>query len=277
MHILAPTFLNARSKLMVAFQSAAPMHQKRWQGIEVSNDPSSRILDLHSVTLEVPLRGVESLKWYRNDIQPNLPWADDHFDERVCGYPLNPGKTWEYWPWNKSAASFLNRSGMFNHNYMERYWPRWPATYPTKQPNDFCDAPVDIDHQCLGLRGANYGDLDDVVDLLIRDPFTRQAYLPIFFPEDTGIGDGGRKPCTLGYHFYRVGNVMHVYYPMRSCDFAKHFQDDCYLTVRLLLWVLMRLRERGDGWQDVKPGMFTMHMVSCHLFINDFHMLNGDA
>ena len=30
----------------------------------------------------------------------------------------------------------------------------------------------------------------DVIDLLEREPFTRQAYLPIWFPEDTGAFHG---------------------------------------------------------------------------------------
>lgn len=254
------------------FRGAAPVQQRRWQGIEVAHDPSAQILERHNVTLEVPLRGVESLRWYRSDIAPNLPWADDHFDERVCGLPLNPGKTWEYWPWGKNAEKFLDEWGMFNHNYMERYWPKFASYAPSTTKSDMVIDGL-IPHP-TGIRGSTYGDLDDVINLLARDPHTRQAYLPIFFPEDTGVGDGGRKPCTLGYHFYRIGDVMHIYYPMRSCDFAKHWQDDCYLTVRLLLWVLMRLRElETPTWQDVKPGTFTMHMVSCHLFINDFHSL----
>jgi thymidylate synthase len=106
---------------------------------------------------------------------------------------------------------------------------------------------------------------------------TRQAYLPVWFPEDTGIGDGGRKPCTLGYHFLVRNDRMHITYHIRSCDFVRHFRDDIYLTARLVWWMIDRLTEDHDHhfWSGVKPGMFVMHIASLHMFVNDYIAMFG--
>src|SRR6185369_12458389 len=124
----------------------------------------------------------------------------------------------------------------------------------------------------------------DVIELMLKDPLTRQAYLPIFFPEDTGVGDGGRKPCTLGYQFIVRPDEhdeprLHVYYPMRSCDLLRHFRDDCYLTVRLALWMLEQLRERSDyqqSWAKTRLATLSMHMTSLHCFVGDFMLMKHE-
>jgi hypothetical protein len=44
-----------------------------------------------------------------------------------------------------------------------------------------------------------YGDLNDVVEELLRDPTTRQAILPVFFPETQVIGQaaGNLARCSI--------------------------------------------------------------------------------
>jgi hypothetical protein len=57
---------------------------------------------------------------------------------------------------------------------------------------------------------------------------------------------------------------------MRSCDFVRHFRDDVYLTIRLLLWVLEECRKQdAGGWGIVTPGTFRMHITSLHMFVPD--------
>jgi thymidylate synthase len=123
-----------------------------------------------------------------------------------------------------------------------------------------------------GVR-YRYGDLGDVVDLLVKNPLTRNAYLPVWFPEDTGIVHGGRAPCTLGYLFRLRDNALSIAYYIRSCDFRRHFQDDVYLTIRLLLWVIERCREKDRRWDSVVPGKFSMHIGSLHIFKNDYRQM----
>jgi hypothetical protein len=237
--------------------------------------------ELLNVSMGVSLPDNEDLDFYRQDIAPNLPWADDHFEERVFGLPFNPGKTWRSWPWALSADKFRTKLGadpcvqvpegsveepIFNHTYMERYWPQW-AGYIGETKN--FSTPVS-DFPLRGIRNT-YGDMADLVALLANEPDTRQAYIPIFFPEDTGVGDGGRKPCTLGYQFIQRDGRLHVYYPMRSCDMVRHLRDDIYLTVRLLLWVLNKCRLLNPQvWRHMTLGTYTMHCTSLHMFENDW-------
>ena len=117
-----------------------------------------------------------------------------------------------------------------------------------------------------GIR-YEYGDFGDVIDLLQREPFTRQAFLPMWFPEDTGSVHGERVPCTIGYHFMRRGNYLHIVYYIRSCDYLRHFRDDIYMACRKLHWVLDTLKERDpERWGEVTPGYYAMHITSLHCF-----------
>jgi len=236
------------------------VHPQKWQGFDVSSRPEAEMVELTDVSFKVPLR-TRDLRVFQGDLSPNLPWADDHFEERVGGQPTNPGVTWTQWPWSNSADKsrmFGINGEKFSHSYMERYWPK--------------HCPDKSDTLMEGLR-FDYGDLNDVVALLAREPSTRQAYLPVFFPEDTGVTHGNRVPCTLGYHFYQRFGYLHVYYPIRSCDLHRHFRDDMYLTTRLLLWVLSELEKVESSWKEVKPGYLSTWIGSLHMFVNDYRLL----
>jgi thymidylate synthase len=393
MRMMEPNFTVAIGKAAEKLRDHSfPVNTGHWQGVDIKNKPEMLTYEVLNHTVQVPLPHAQDPKYisldrYRDDIKPNLPWADDHFEERVCGQPLNPGETWKTWPYNKSADTFrdlddpfiketdwaylaalidgdgciLNRGDgrisividqvdhpfmvrlrdkyligqklrdqninnklsdrtqtrwqisqrdevkwvlshvmkylelkrheavkafdelpdfdrrlvgdkgrepIFNHNYMQRYWPQYAGMSAGGFIND----------QILGRYGLDpregiyhrYGDLNDVVELLCKEPYTRQAYLPVFFPEDTGAVHGGRIPCSLGYHFIRRGDHCHIIYYLRSCDFVRHFRDDIYLTLRLLLWVIEQTAKRDARWENVMPGIFTMHITSLHLFKNDY-------
>ena len=248
-----------------------PIKPMRWQSIDVSNQPAAEMRELLHVTFQAPMAG-EDLEVYRQQIKPNLPWADDHFlAERVSGHPVNPGWTWKHWPWGHSADKFRREGEQYSHSYAERYWPKY-AGMANDEGGILPEFHESTYRKNLGIRYA-YGDLGDVVDLLVRDPETRQAYLPIWFPEDTGVTHGERVPCTLGYHFMMRNENLHVYYPIRSCDFYRHLRDDLYLTVRLVLWMLDRCREKDPTWKAVRPGMFSFWAGSLHCFINDFRVM----
>lgn len=268
----ASHYLHYRSKVV---------HSDRWQGSDITNRPEMATHEVAHVSFCVDMP-TEELDHYREDIKPNLPWADDHFEERVCGAPINPGIEWKNWPYGKSAASFLDKRGMFNHNYMQRYWPKHAnaCNYPTTDADQFWDLFKNYEGQSpneFPLRGImyEYGDLNDVVKLIAEDPFTRQAYLPVWFPEDTG-GGSKRAPCTIGYHFLMREQRLNINYHIRSCDFVRHFRDDLYLTARLNLWVLDRCREIDPKFREVRPGKFHMQIGSLHVFRNDFTMLFGN-
>lgn len=252
-------------------QEAQTVHTDTWQGVAIGHRPEAQMKELLNVSFAVVV-GNRTKEVLAKATGCNMPWAEDHFLERVCGQPINPGVEWKNWPHALNAEKFL-KNGQFNHNYMERYWPRYAGHLsPTKTAKDY--------ELVTHGRGPNwgiydeFGDLNDVVELIGRDPLTRQAYLPVFFPEDTGARNGDRVPCTLGYHFIVRNDELHLVYYLRSCDFVRHFRDDVYLSVRLQMWVIEQLREKfGERWLKVKPGSFTMHITSLHCFINDFARL----
>jgi thymidylate synthase len=93
-----------------------------------------------------------------------------------------------------------------------------------------------------GIR-YEYGDLMDVVEQLRKNLYTRQAVLPVFFPEDTGNINNVRVPCSLHYHFMFRQGLLHMRYDMRSCDFVRHFRDDVYLAARLLQWMGQQIEQ----------------------------------
>lgn len=260
------------------------VHPGRWQSIDVSQ---KKEMGTHEVTnffaqCRIPITSA----YLQTDCRPNLPWAEDHFAERVCGQPINPGSSWRSWPYSNKANEFRDSHGMFNHNYMERYWPKFAdafrqETETAAQFKSFFPSGPDagdwMPAENMGIRNP-LGDLNDLVALMVADPLTRQAYLPIFFPEDTGAVHGGRVPCTLGYHFMLRRNRLSVAYFMRSCDLMRHFNDDCYLTARLCQWLLHRLKEQAPSiFDEVVPGDFTIFIGSLHIFRNDWYTLFGNA
>ena len=253
-----------------------------WQGVSTKGQPSLVTKELSNVIFTVPvarfdMHGAELLEVLASEIQPNRDWADEHFQERVGGVPLNPDPSHERWPWwhGQDSAKTEGEQEQFTHTYSERFWPKKAGPMDGKlhkDPQAILDA-NDFDSVNIGIR-YRYGDLDDVVALLAREPFTRQAYLPVWFPEDTGAHHGERVPCSLGYHFMLREGKLHCAYFIRSCDFLRHFRDDVYLTCRLVQWVLDQVKEEGflvdkDPWQGVKPGMLTMFMHSLHVFEGD--------
>jgi len=229
----------------------------QWQSIKI---PSTvRFKEYTNVYFIVSLANTLDLNHWRSDIKPNIPWADVAFEERVSGTPWNPGTAWKSWPWAKSAEQF--KPERFSHSYAERYWPKFAGVYS----DDWLKDATSNAKAIAPKRGVRfpYGDLLNVVMLLDKDPLTRQAYLPVWFPEDTGVVHNERVPCSLGYHFLHRDGKMDITYYIRSCDFIRHFRDDLYMTLRLLLWMINRVNF------DVKPGLFTFHCVSMHCFEND--------
>jgi hypothetical protein len=264
------TFESTYKALRAFLMKQAPVVDVgEWHAMNVKGKPELVSREIRSATIHMSIP--PSVIQTQAAIEPNLPWAEDQFRERVSGLPLNPGETYKQWPWQSKMSNHTGlEQGKFSHTYMERYWPKQAAL------GEYVETvPV---HKGIRYR---YGDLNDVVELLARSPFTRQAVLPVWFPEDTGGVHGGRLPCSLTYQFIRRGDLLHVDYSIRSCDFVRHFRDDVYMTMRLVQWVLQQLAnpdsEHMDAdWAHVKPGTLTMHIGSLHIFEGDFPKLNKE-
>lgn len=265
------SFQELKESVYTQFLMAPVVKPSHWQGRSVVGKPEMETYELlnHSSTLWLP---DEDLDGYRKDIKPDLPWADDHFEERVCGYPLNPGIQWSKWRLGKGADDFRDKDGRFNHNYMERFWPKFARMVPpSNEPHP---------EWLLGLhphRGIHYeyGDLRDVVNLLQREPQTRQAFLPMFFPEDTGAVHRDRTPCSLGWQFILRDDKLHCVYFLRSVDVVNHWMNDIYFAIRMVLWMLHELRKIDSSWEHISTGTLTTHITSFHCFKATYHHIRG--
>lgn len=219
-----------------------------WQGTDaLSNEIMLETIN-YGFTTTIP----NSLQRLEQECEPDLPWAHMHFNERISGKPLNPGESYKIWPYNKfkDGNDPYLKGGSFSHTYMERYWP----------------AVAGED------SGRTVGDLNDVIEMFKANLHTRQGYLPVWFPEDTGNRSGVRVPCTLGYHFYYRGGSMNVNYFIRSCDFYRHFKNDIYLTCRLAQHIM---KEIAQTKKDIKydMGYITMFITHFHVFKNDLYLI----
>lgn len=255
-----PNFLSAiRMVQLYLRQNGTHLQTESWQGMKTPPEFYEALNVSFSVYIPHWAQWVEEIK-------PNIPWANDHFAERVGGQPLNPGEQYKNWPMYKNNpgndTSRVN-NGQFSHTYMERFWPKQAG-------GDFeCGTEYNS-----GIR-FELADLNTLMENMKKEPFTRQAYLPIWFPEDgEAVAMGQRVPCTLGYHFMRRGKVIHMVYYIRSCDFLRHFRDDIYLALRLVRYILLTLQANDhEKWHDVSLGTFTMHITSLHIFSKEYNLI----
>lgn len=259
-------FYELYRQLQVRLMDAPLTDVGQWQSQDISSRPEMVTHELANVSIVMGLP--QTAAELAELTGAHLPWAEDHLQERVGGEPLNPAPSEAWWPFASKKNGTTNtdhRMGVeFSHTYPERMWP--------KEAGKIWESKVRPDYDELwgnnrGIR-FEYGDLEDVVNLLIKSPGTRQAFLPIWFPEDTGVVHGERVPCTLGYHFMIRKNKLQITYYMRSCDLIRHFQDDVYMAGRLAQWVRDQLNNHLHTVQyDVSE--LVMHIVSLHCFDGD--------
>ena len=241
--------------LGMSLREAPAVHVPEWQSMDVKDKPMGVTHELCNTVIQMPILGTQR-ELEASIPQANLPWAENHFQERVSGIPYNPPPSAAEWPFAQKGHEEHTKDKKFSHTYPERFWPKQVEMKSGIQ---------------VGLR-YNYGDLKDVVNQLAKSPLTRQAYLPVWFPEDTGAVHGERVPCTLGYHFLIRGGRLNVTYFIRSVDFLRHFPDDVYMAMRLGQWVRQELNQVDREVPqpgDLSMGNLTMHMVSLHIFGGD--------
>jgi hypothetical protein len=255
--------------LSEALLRTTPIHTGEVHAQDTSDNPQAATYELLDVRVmcDVP----DNLEEWRHDMKPNLPWADDHFEERVSGIPMNPAPSHRTWPFARANnAEHTDANHRFSHTYPERFWPRHAGQEGYAQPG----APN------FGIR-YQYGDLTDVVGILHRNPLSRQAYLPVWFPEDLTAGRAGQRvPCTIGYHFMIRDDRVHCWYTMRSCDFVRYLRDDLYMAGRLMMWVAEELNTKLDAvpgrmgeYGKYNPGALRLTISNLHAFAGDRWLL----
>jgi hypothetical protein len=258
----------AYARMVSDLLDAPVVHTGEWQAMDVKGSKPHGTHELEDVTVFFD-RMPDDLE----NIVPCIDqdWADNHYSERVSGIPFNPAPSHLSWPYAvRGNGDHIGSHHMFDHTYPERFWPKYAGR------NYNLD---NLPNPREGIR-FDYGDLSDVVDLLVRAPLTRQAYLPVWFPEDTGAVSGQRVPCTLGYHFMVRENRLSCRYYIRSCDIYRHFSNDVYLAAMLTRWIVQEVNRRtvealtvqyldNQNWRPIKPGKLVMHIASLHSFVGD--------
>lgn len=229
----------------------------KWQGIEIEQ----RLFEIFNfyISMDIPY----SKEGLAEETKANLPWAEDHFQERIGGVPLNPGNEYKNWPFyrgmdNDDKFRKDGQGHQFSHSYMERMWCKY----------DIGQDP-DIDKPRKGIR-YEYGDFEDFIIKFAANPYGRQNYFSIWHPEDQSIGDR-RLPCTLGYWFNIIGTKLNCTYHIRSCDIFRHFHNDIYMTGRLMHYVRDRLIESSIPYLTM--GHMHMWIGSLHCFEVEKEML----
>lgn len=253
------SFQALRSAISDQLRNAPRIQRGTWQTMDVSGSDAHITRELINYTLfySVP----ESIAELIDQVQPDMPWAEEHFLERVGRDPVNPPPSHVDWPHHGSnVRAHLESNGgeQFSHTYPERFWPKRVGmlAHHTGRVN-------------AGVR-FEYGDLDGVVNQLVTNPYTRQAVLPVWFPEDTGATDR-RVPCSLTYHFMADEDMrLHVWYSLRACDFVRHFHNDVYFAARLLQWVIDECDTAGV---EFKAGNLNMTISSLHAFEGDLEKM----
>lgn len=221
-------------------ENGNPYKSNKWQAI----DAPDQLFEVINRFLQMKMP--EEVEELAAETGADLPWAENHFQERVSRNPANPGYEYQNWPYYKTAKKDNDKKfrsegeTYFSHTYMERFWP-------------------DKSIKGTGKMEYNYGDLDDIVQRLKEDPGTRQAFMSIWHPQDQS-NNNVRLPCTIGYHFLIREGILNMSYLIRSCDIFRHFKNDIYMTVRLGQWI----RDRVDP--ALKLGELSMWIGSLHCF-----------
>jgi hypothetical protein len=238
--------------------------------------------ELLHVVFEMPMPDLEPVALGQT-LGARLPWAEDHFLERVSGEPLNPAPSEAWWPFREKKGDSTNASHKsegeaFSHTYPERMWPKRANMEMMDLAEN--DPMRDVEWGYnepphYGIR-FEYGDLGDVVKQLFKTPLTRQAFLPIWFPEDTGAVHGKRVPCTLGYHFIIRDGQLDISYFMRSTDLVRHFQDDVYLAIRLAQWVVDQLNKLWE-YKYNEPQQYPLEVGKLVFHTANMHIFDGDV
>jgi len=163
------------------------------------------------------------------ELEPVQPWANAEWQERMRGIfrqPVNPGKAY------KLRAELWNEF-LHDDKFAYTYSDRW----------------------------STYGQVMNVINRLQSDKFSRQLYISMFESRDTLHLGTMRVPCSLGWHLMYRDGALNMTYFMRSCDWSVHFQNDVFLSMKLL--------ELIANSAELTVGKFTHFMSSLHIYTKD--------
>src|SRR5262245_9691282 len=89
---------------MAVFGSGATVPVEKWHGVSTEGKPDLQSIELLDCHFSAPMPN--EIPEAQSVIKPNLPWAEDHFQERVFGDPTNPGEQYKNWPWYREGSEW---------------------------------------------------------------------------------------------------------------------------------------------------------------------------
>lgn len=171
------------------------------------------------------------------DGQKGLNFLKQEFKEWISETYVNPGEAWKEYP--ERWRSFLNALGEMDYSYNQR---------------------------------INDGDqINRIIQTLIHDPDSRQAYLSIYDPRVDSLRIGGDHrmiPCILGYHFTQVERYLDITVMARSIDANNCLMNDIWLADRLLNHIVEEINNKVDyeKGKKLREGSITFMVGNLHSY-----------
>lgn len=167
---------------------------------------------------------------FKEDADRIEKYCQQEHADRTCGKALNPGNSYKIRQdmWQKFM---VDNESKFDYTYSERM--SWQ--------------------------------LENVIQTLVDDIHSRQAYISVFQPEidNERFGGDSRIPCSLGYQIMIRNNRLNVIYMMRSNDYFGHMPIDIWLAWELGIYLVDRLQET---YPRLKLGHLTYFSGSLHAY-----------
>lgn len=121
------------------------------------------------------------------------------------------------------------------------------------------------DGRLLGAYGPRlYGQLENVIQMISRDPDTRQAAALVWRGDETALALGGNKdvPCTVALTWNVRNGKLNASTVMRS--------NDVWLGVAYDFWMFTRLQMTLAWALGLEVGDYRHHAVSLHIYERDW-------
>lgn len=177
-------------------------------------------------------------------------------------------------PFAQVAETLWMLSGRNDLDWLERYIPQckkfsddgmtWRAGYGPRLRNweDCCWSATGADNPLLTDQ------VEEVINKLVVDPFTRQAVISIWDPAQDWVQGSKDYPCNNWLHFIVRDGKLHLNVGVRSNDLIWGFTH-----VDFFGWaVLQELIANAVG---VKPGKIHWNATSLHIYERHFQLVDS--
>jgi len=152
-------------------------------------------------------------------------------------------------PYAKFWDSIRNPDGTVNSNYGHRLFGHHAASNVTR-------------------NGEVMSQWNAVVDILKKDPDSRQAVINIHLPQDRWEGNKD-TPCTLSLQFFIREWRLHMIVTMRSNDVIMGTSNDIFQFTMLQEALALQLRETMPA---LELGFYYHNAGSLHIYERHFEM-----